>query len=447
MFNKKIFLSILAVLLIFISCNKKYEYSDKQNLNNIIYAGARSSAYGIRPFPNPIVWEKGIKEIDNLFDANAVPAALWIVGVMGRNSTHCRLEFPVDTSLYENIECLQYDKHERFLSHFDSSGIKVFLQVESAIAEVDDLIKIVFDQYAHHPCVVGFGVDGEWHKYSKKNDWGTPIDDASAERWEKLVKSYNPKYQLFLKHWDRKWMPKNYWGDIIFVSDSQQFKSKNHMISEFADYWGKYFYPNTVFYQIGYSADKKYWETLTNPIKEWGITIANTQKQKTGIFWVDFTLKSTVEAFKKDGDFIIGTKVYDYEGEIDGLFSEFKSARINTLIASEKLNANSQFCQFVKENNMKRFLIFPTFYAPEYLKDYPDHYAIQNDGNIAKDEWVEFACPSRPDFRELRIEQMKQKIRDYQPDGISIDFIRHFCLLGKNISRKKCGVITEYLLL
>jgi len=169
-------------------------------------------------------------------------------------------------------------------------------------------------------------------------------------------------------------MPDNYRGDIIFVSDSQQFKNKNHMISEFGNYWGPHFYPNTVFYQIGYPDDKDNWNSFDNPIKMWGTSIANSQKQKVGIFWVDFTLKDVVKSFKKNGDFIVGTKIYDHNGDMNILFEEFKKAGINTLFSSTTLNGNPEFRKFSKEYGMKRFLIFPTFYAPEYLQKNLDHY-------------------------------------------------------------------------
>jgi len=424
------FLVLLGIFLTLLNCGKTYQFSGVQELDNIILSGARSSAYGVRPFPSPEVWSEGIGEINQKFN-NSTPSALWIVGVMGKESKYCHLEFPVEKGKYKNITSMDFDKHEKYLSHFDSIGVKVYLQVESAMADVDILIKLILDRYSHHPCVIGFGVDAEWHRYSKENDWGVPIDDESAERWEALMKSYNSKYQLFLKHWDRRWMPKKYRGDIIFVSDSQMFKNKNQMLKEFNDYWGKYFYPNTVFYQIGYPADKKLWNSLEDPIKEWGISLANNHKQKVGIYWVDFTLKDAVKNFKDDGDYIIGTKIYNHDGDLNELFEQFKSARINTLVSSKELNAKPEFCQLAKENNMKRFLIFPTFYAPEYLKENPQAYAIQKNGEIAKEEWVEFACPSNDEFRQLRINQLKKMVEEYDLDGISIDFIRHFAFWEK----------------
>ena len=310
MFNRKklimekILLSGVLLLSLFaVTCNKNQKETGKfdkeQKKNNVVYAGARSSSYGIKPFPQPEKWVTGMRKINNYFKAGSTPSALWIVGVMGNKRKNCRLEFPVDTGKYQNISCMDYDKHEKYLSHFDTTGVKVYLQVESAMANVDTLIKLVLDRYSHHPSVIGFGVDAEWYRWSEEDDWGQKINDSSARRWEKHIKSYNNTYQMFLKHWDRKWMPENYRGEIIFVSDSQMFEDKEHMITEFTNYWGEYFYPNKVFYQIGYPKDRKYWNTLDNPVKEWGVTLANNHKQDIGIFWVDFTLQETLPVLKK----------------------------------------------------------------------------------------------------------------------------------------------------
>jgi hypothetical protein len=53
-------------------------------------------------------------------------------------------------------------------------------------------------------------------------------------------------------------------------------------------------------------------------------------------------------------------------------------------------------------------------------------YAITDKGTIAKDDWVEFICPSRTAFREMKINEAADLVRRLQPDGISIDFIRQF---------------------
>jgi hypothetical protein len=53
-------------------------------------------------------------------------------------------------------------------------------------------------------------------------------------------------------------------------------------------------------------------------------------------------------------------------------------------------------------------------------------YAITNKGRIAKDDWVEFVCPSRTAYRASKIIEAAELVRRLKPDGLSIDFIRQF---------------------
>jgi hypothetical protein len=61
----------------------------------------------------------------------------------------------------------------------------------------------------------------------------------------------------------------------------------------------------------------------------------------------------------------------------------------------------------------------------------PELWAITGYGERARDEWVEFVCPSRTEYRQSRVDWIKRMVRDVEPDGISIDFIRHFIFWEK----------------
>ncbi|MFO7888852.1 MAG: hypothetical protein R6V04_00775 [bacterium] len=266
---------------------------DTTVVSNVIYGGVRSSSYGIYPFPSPSEWEEAMDTIASYFKGSD-PCGIWIVGVMGGQKT-CRLEFPSDGLNHKNISFHQFDKHESHLSHFDNQGIKVFLQVEPADADIQELIDIVLEKYGHHPCVAGFGIDVEWYRVSENPGWGIPVKDDSAQTWEQKVKSYNEDYKLFLKHWDRRWMPDNYRGDMIFVDDSQGFNTFTDFIDEMTNYWADYFSPNTVFFQVGYSRDQSWWQYLDNPPYDIGVALADRVDQNCGVFWVDFTLQDVIQ--------------------------------------------------------------------------------------------------------------------------------------------------------
>jgi hypothetical protein len=259
----------------------------------VIWAGVRSSQYGIKPFPAAEGWLKAMRTMEGYFPGSS-PAAIWIVGQMAKDRTNMRLFFPSDGKQVPHVEFVPTDIHEAYLDVFDKAGIKVFLQVEPADADMETLIDLVLGRYKHHPCVIGFGVDVEWYRIADTPETGTRVDDATAKRWEDRVKSHSPAYRLFLKHWDIKWMPPTYRGDIVFVDDSQIFKTMDEMVNEFTTGWAPAFYPNTVVFQIGYRADKPWWSKLAVPPQDLGAAIARGVKQELGIIWVDFSLRDVL---------------------------------------------------------------------------------------------------------------------------------------------------------
>jgi hypothetical protein len=285
------FLTCAAVIAVMWGCQNLLPPEPEAAAPRVSHAGVRSSFYGIKPFPEPAEWEKAIRTMTGWFEGST-PCAIWIVGRLN-HPKGCRLEFPGGGESHVEIRFEDVDRHERFLDHFDEAGIQVFLQVEPGHADVKTLIDLVLGRYRHHPCVIGFGVDVEWFKEADQPGWGVPVNDEQARQWEEWVKAHNPSYRLFLKHWDQRWMPPSFRGDIVFVDDSQQIKDLEAMAVEFES-WGAKFRPNPVFFQIGYRSDKPWWGRMPRPAKTIGEAIAARIEQDCGIFWVDFTLKDVL---------------------------------------------------------------------------------------------------------------------------------------------------------
>lgn len=433
------FFLVFPLLVIYCTSNQRNKGIDNVSIPaEVKYAGVRSSSYGIKPFPRPDEWVTAVRTMSGFF-AKSTPCAIWIVGILQKPKA-CRLEFPGDGQEFENIVFIEYDKHKPYLDHFDKKGIKVFLQVEPASADVETLMDLVLNRYKHHKCVVGLGIDVEWYREAENPQWGIKVDDDTAEKWEKKVKSFNPGYRLFLKHWDRNWMPPKYRGDIIFISDSQELESMEKMVDEFVNYWADFFKPNPVYYQIGYRSDRTWWEKLNNPPKDLGEAIAKKLDQECGIFWVDFTLRSVLAKEKKvsfslpdidiskkrQDDVIVGVKIYDYKKDFSKLFKEWKSLGINTAFISDILAKNKEFMQMAKKNGIATFIIVPIFCSPDKPLAKPDMYALTGKGKKAAAEWVHFVCPTRDEYRKQRLEYIKDLIKKTKPEGISIDFIRYF---------------------
>jgi hypothetical protein len=164
----------------------------------------------------------------------------------------------------------------------------VWLQVEPGSASLDTLITLVLERYKHHPCVLGFGVDVEWYTVASSSS-AKKVTDVEAQAWEQKVKSINPAYTLFLKHYATSWMPPTYRGNILFVDDSQQFPSLTSMVSEFSA-WGRKFSPNGVAFQFGYPKDSSWWNQYLDPPQKIGDALRAAVPNCRALFWVDFTV-------------------------------------------------------------------------------------------------------------------------------------------------------------
>jgi hypothetical protein len=264
-------------------------------------AGLRSSPYGPRNgFPAPPYWLSASRSMASRFEY-AVPALIWIVGIMETVnpdalqktfSGQVRLSFPAPGGAsFPNIVFAGQDANETYLEQFDKNGFQVWLQVEPADADVGTLIDLVLKRYAKHPCVIGFGIDVEWHRWSRQNSAGVKITDVQAKAWSERVRAFNPNYKMFLKHWLTSKMPPSYRHQgLVFINDSQQFTSLEQMRSHF-EKWGKTFSPAPVGFQFGYPADRTWWKRLDDPARDIGKALLSSIPNTSDLIWVDFTME------------------------------------------------------------------------------------------------------------------------------------------------------------
>jgi hypothetical protein len=215
-------------------------------------------------------WAQTIFNVNNRFP-NSRPWATWAVGNL------------------KGATALSDEMHEEYLTSMDQLGVQIYLEVWPSGADVLQLIDTWLTKMKHHRCVAGFGVDLEYFK--------PPVDDATAKAWDERIKSFNPNYRLFLKHWDESHMPPTYRGkgDLIFINTSSE-ASMEALDTEFAQ-WADHFAPSAVAFQIGYPADEDGmdgkntagWSTLKDPIKDWGDDLIKRIKsptQEVGLLWV-----------------------------------------------------------------------------------------------------------------------------------------------------------------
>lgn len=378
-------------------------------------AGLRYSSYGPDYDPGPEYWVQVGREMAERFPG-AVPGAIWIVGELAGEGT--RLNFPAEpeSSL---IEVTDRDSNERALLLFDQAGAQVWLQVEPGNAPVEELIHLILDRYGHHRSVVGVGVDVEWYRSIDRAE-GQAVTDAQARAWLTAARSHDPRFRLFLKHWEAGKMPPTVREGILFVDDSQILPSLDAMVDEFAE-WGRRFAPAPVAFQFGYESDRPWWRHLDDPPREMGERVLAAAPNTEALYWVDFTV---LEVFPPEP--LIGVKIYDHSGSIGDLFDQWSSVGINTAFVGEELAASSAFRQEATARGVPVFVITPVFFNPAVLAENPGLFAIDAIGLPARDDWVEFVCPSRPGYRQRRIWEIVDQVKTLKPQGVSLDFIRHF---------------------
>jgi hypothetical protein len=123
---------------------------------------------------------------------------------------------------------------------------------------------------------------------------------------------------------------------------------------------------------------------------------------------------------------LIGVKIYEPVPDTASLFREWKRLGIDTAFVSTALAESGTFLPAARQAGFRTFIITPVFFNSEYLAANPDAWAITGRGERAKDDWVEFVCPSDEAYRGERARYALSLLERHHPDGLSLDFIRHF---------------------
>jgi hypothetical protein len=208
---------------------------------------------------------------------------VWVIGCANSGGS-CYLNFPSGKQ-YPEIRFSGTDENEEYLDYFDGRGMSVILQVEPGNANVDDLIRLVLDQYSHHPCVAGLGIDVEWYRFSSYAQ-GKPVSDEEAKEWYSLISSYNKSYVLSLTHWFTAKMPPTYRQGVYFLYDGFNFNSFDDMMGHYIS-WGKSFPDSPVGFYIGFPDDRQLWSAFTDPYEAIGQGLLENIDNTKGIYWIN----------------------------------------------------------------------------------------------------------------------------------------------------------------
>jgi len=268
-----------------------------QKTKTVKVTGWRSSDYGDdnqygHDQSDPTFWIVVAQKMSEKFPGST-PGGILVVGEIDgepETATNSFLPFPKPSGTYPNVTFGSTDTLEPLLTAYDEAGLKVYLQVESADADVPMLMDLIMNKYKHHPSVIGFGVDVEWYHQKQYSD-GRPLTDDEVTAWAKKVATYNPNYTLLVKHWDASYLSNARPSNVLFLTDSEQIGSLSSAINEYTA-WVDHFGTSQVGFQIGYPSDMSWWSKLSDPASSMinPVIAARPNANIGAVFWVDFSV-------------------------------------------------------------------------------------------------------------------------------------------------------------
>ena len=264
--------------------------------SKIEMAGWWSSQYGTNNAfgqnqTNTDYWISVAHEMSKQFPGSK-PGGILVIGyIQGANSaTKTALPFPKPFGIYPNVNFSSADTIEPLLTAYDNAGLKVYLQVESADADIPMLMDLIMTRYKHHPSVMGFGVDVEWYHQSKYPGHGKPLTDDEVNNWAEKVKTYNANYSLTLTHWDATYLSNARPVNVLFLTDSEHIGSLSAAVGNYTA-WVDHFAPAQVGFYLGYPSDMAWWSKLADPASSIinPVIAARPNANIGGVYWVHFS--------------------------------------------------------------------------------------------------------------------------------------------------------------
>lgn len=255
--------------------------------------GLRRSSYGLRAKNGDDAWWIAGAQAYAASFPGAQPVIIEIVsGYQDDGST--QFEFARPTAYAGPVDHMSFQRgrlnHEQALSAYDKAGVKTIIQFEPGDADMIHCIDVAHAALGQHPCIMGYGIDGEWFCTQQSRDkTGLPIPDADARAWTEKVLSLNKDYVFFIKHFEPSHLPPKYRDEHLwFMSDSQEFATVDELMMDFKA-WADAVPGAATGYQFGYPKDRKWWSKLGNPPVDLGAQISRQIPSCRYLFWVDFT--------------------------------------------------------------------------------------------------------------------------------------------------------------
>ena len=124
--------------------------------------------------------------------------------------------------------------------------------------------------------------------------------------------------------------------------------------------------------------------------------------------------------------------------EIVQMVKEWKNLKITDAFAKDDLFAKEVFRNEINKTDIKSWLIAQVFFWDNnnLYTDHKEDMSILENGKVAKPEikqgwedwynWLEMASPSNSSYKKRTIDRIVSQVKEFNPDGLSLDFIRYF---------------------
>lgn len=139
------------------------------------------------------------------------------------------------------------------------------------------------------------------------------------------------------------------------------------------------------------------------------------------VFGILACSESELSEESDDGTFIKG--VYGNPGTLLDAGYAFDELGMNAIFV-RSISLNDELFDTAKDQNVKVFVEFPTLLGRNYVEEHPEAWPIDETGNPSPPaDWFMGVCPTDPDFKEYRSEQLRNILNTYDVGGIFLDYV------------------------
>ena len=102
---------------------------------------------------------------------------------------------------------------------------------------------------------------------------------------------------------------------------------------------------------------------------------------------------------------------------------QFDELGVNAVFI-RRSSLNQPFYNQAKAQGCRVFVEFPTLNGKGYIEEHPEAWPINEQGKLAEPaDWFMGVCPTDPDFKAYRAEQLRETLANYLVDGVFLDYL------------------------